>query len=239
MMARFRSLRWRLTFLYLGLLAMLLLLGGVAQYFAAREVLFRTNADALTSEYNSDLLAFRKQIATRPATAIRALLLSQQFARQLASGHTSAAIFGPDGGLVISSSANITPDVVPPTLPTQDYLNALRSQPKPYYLATASDGSVHLAVLNVLRNGTRALGVVQLSIPTASIDQALSDEDLPKQAAVHPLHRKRGLELRRSDQLFLDQDLADRLARSHTRAHGVSQVSKRSERIVAVNRRTP
>jgi len=174
MMARFRSLRWRLTFLYLGLLAMLLLLGGVAQYFAAREVLFRTNADALTSEYNSDLLAFRKQIATRPATAIRALLLSQQFARQLASGHTSAAIFGPDGGLVISSSANITPDVVPPTLPTQDYLNALRSQPKPYYLATASDGSVHLAVLNVLRNGTRALGVVQLSIPTASIDQALS-----------------------------------------------------------------
>ena len=150
MRARFRSLRWRLTFLYLGLLAILLLLGGVAQYFAAREVLYRTNADALTSEYNSDLLAFRRQIATRPATAIRALLLSQQFARQLASGHTSAAIFGPDGGLVISSSANITPDVLPPTLPTQDYLNAIQSKPKPYYVATAPDGSVHLVVLNVL-----------------------------------------------------------------------------------------
>ena len=42
-MARFRSLRWRLTFLYLGLLAVLLLAGGIAQYFAAREVLFRSN----------------------------------------------------------------------------------------------------------------------------------------------------------------------------------------------------
>ena len=48
-MSRFRSLRWRLTFLYLGLLAVLLLAGGVAQYFAAREVLFRTNADVLWS----------------------------------------------------------------------------------------------------------------------------------------------------------------------------------------------
>src|SRR5438309_168207 len=42
-MSRFRSLRWRLTFVYLGLLAVLLLAAGVAQYFAAREVLFPTS----------------------------------------------------------------------------------------------------------------------------------------------------------------------------------------------------
>jgi len=172
-MSRFRSLRWRLTFLYLGLLSVLLLAGGVAQYFAAREVLFRTNADALSSEYSADLLAFRRQIGTRPASTIRALMLSHQFALELASGHTSAAIFDANGGLVASVPAGITPDQQPPTLTTTEYLNAVRTKPKPYYLATATDGSTHLAVLNIIRAGSRPLGVVQLSIPTAVIDQTL------------------------------------------------------------------
>jgi two-component system OmpR family sensor kinase len=173
-MGRFRSLRWRLTLLYLGLLAVLLLIGGVAQYFAAREVLLRTNADALSSEYNSDLAAFRRQIASRPAATARALLLSRQFALQLASGHTSAAIFGLDGGLLTSAPASITPELLPPTLSTQEYLAALRSKPSSYYISSATDGSTHLVVLNQIRNGTRTLGLVQLSIPTSAIDQALS-----------------------------------------------------------------
>src|SRR5213595_343774 len=70
-MARFRSLRWRLTAFYLGLLAVLLLVGGFAQNFAAREVLFRTNAQVLTSEYAAVLTAFRKQNVNRPAAALR------------------------------------------------------------------------------------------------------------------------------------------------------------------------
>jgi two-component system, OmpR family, sensor kinase len=174
-MSRFRSLRWRLTFLYLGLLSVLLLVGGVAQYFAAREVLFRTNAEALSSEYAADLLAFRRQIGTtaRPATALRALMLSKQFATELASGHTSAAIFDLNGGEVQAVSAAITPDQPAPTLTTTDYLNAIRTKPRAYYLATASDGSTHLAVLNVVRVGSKPVGVVQLSIPTAVIDQTL------------------------------------------------------------------
>jgi len=174
-MARFRSLRWRLTFLYLGLLSVLLLAGSVAQYFAAREVLFRTNAEALSSEYAADLVAFRRQIGTttRPAAALRALMLSAQFAKELASGHTSAAIFDANGGQVQAVSAGITSDQPPPTLTTTDYLNALRTKPKAYYLATASDGSTHLVVLNVVRVGSKAVGVVQLSIPTAVIDQTL------------------------------------------------------------------
>ena len=178
-MARFRSLRWRLTFLYLGLLAVLLVIGGVAQYFAAREVLLRTNADTLSSEYTADLAAFRRQIASRPVTAPRLVLLSHQFAVQLASGHTSAAIIGPDGGLITSQASSLTPELTPPTLPVQDYLDALRSKPKPYYVATASDGSTHLVVLNVLKNGIRPVGVVQLSIPTSAVDQALrADREL-------------------------------------------------------------
>jgi two-component system, OmpR family, sensor kinase len=52
-------------------------------------------------------------------------------------------------------------------------LNAIRPKPKAYYLATSSDGSTHLAVLNVVRVGSKPVGVVQLSIPTAVIDQTL------------------------------------------------------------------
>jgi two-component system OmpR family sensor kinase len=172
-MSRFRSLRWRLTFLYLGLLSVLLLAGGVAQYFAAREVLLRTNADALTSEYKADLQAFRKQIGTRPAAAIRALMLSKQFAMELASGHTSAAIFDPNGGFAASAAATTTPDQSPPYLSTEQYLYAALGKPKAYYLASSSDGATHLVVLNVVRNGTKAVAIVQLSVPTDAIDRAL------------------------------------------------------------------
>ena len=65
-MARFRSLRWRLTAFYLALLAVLLLVGAFAQYFAAREVLFRTNAQVLTSEYAADIAASEMKIVSLP-----------------------------------------------------------------------------------------------------------------------------------------------------------------------------
>jgi two-component system, OmpR family, sensor kinase len=181
-MARFRSLRWRLTFLYLGLLAVLLLAGGVAQYFAAREVLFRTNADVLVSEYNAVFTAFRKQNASRPATAIRALILSQAFSNELSSRRTSAAIFDLNGGRVAAAPATLATSTEGPTLTTQDYLNALQGKRKAYYLATAGDGSAnYLVVLNVIRNGTRAVGLAQLAIPTDDIDLTLS---LDRQVAV-------------------------------------------------------
>jgi two-component system, OmpR family, sensor kinase len=178
MLSRFRSLRWRLTLFYLGLLGALLLLGGVAQYFAAREVLFRTNADVLTSEYKAVLTAFRRQNAGRPATALRALVLSRNFSAELASRHTTAAIFDLNGGRVAWTGSALTPNQEPPTLTTQEYLDAARSRPKPYYLAQASDGTTSLAVLSVISNGSRPLAIAQLSIPTDEIDQALRADRL-------------------------------------------------------------
>ena len=172
-MSRFRSLRWRLTFLYLGLLAVLLLAGGVAQYFAAREVLFRTNADVLASEYSAVFAAFRKANASRPAAALRALILSQQFTNELRSRNTSAAVFDLNGGQVALTPASLGTEQVP-TLTTQAYIDAARSKPMAYYLATGSDGTTnYLVVLNVVRNGTRPLAVAQLAIPTSEIDQTL------------------------------------------------------------------
>jgi two-component system OmpR family sensor kinase len=168
-----------LTFLYLGLLAALLLVGGVAQYFAAREVLFRTNADALRSEYNADLTAFRREIAARPAGTGRPGLLSAAFARQLASGRTSSAIIGLDGTPIAEANSSLSPDLFPPALPGHDYLSALSAGPKPYYLGVAGDGSTHLVELNVLRSGSKPIAIVQLSIPTSAIDSALhADREL-------------------------------------------------------------
>jgi two-component system OmpR family sensor kinase len=172
-MSRFRSLRWRLTFLYLGLLAVLLLAAGVAQYFAAREVLFRTNADVLVSEYNAVFTTFRKQNASRPATALRALILSQAFSLELSSRRTSATIIDVNGGWVTSSPATLFPSSDPPSLTTQEYRNAVLRTPKPYYVATAADGSTYLVVLNVIRNANRPIGLAQLAIPTSEIDQTL------------------------------------------------------------------
>ncbi|MEO6797233.1 MAG: HAMP domain-containing sensor histidine kinase [Candidatus Dormibacter sp.] len=173
--SRFRSLRWRLTGLYVGLLLVLLLLLGVAQYLAAREVLLRSNADVLISEYTAVAQAFRRQVATRPGvTPIRALLLSQQFATELRSRRVSAAIFDLNGGLVAAAPATLTPAGTPPTLRTQDYLQAIRQKPQPYYLGSTLDGSPpYLVVLNVIRNGTRPVGVAQLAIPTDDIDRTL------------------------------------------------------------------
>ncbi|HEY8735587.1 MAG TPA: HAMP domain-containing sensor histidine kinase [Candidatus Dormibacteraeota bacterium] len=173
---RLRSLRWRLTTFYVGLLSVLLLLGGVAQYFAAREVLFRSNADVLISEYTAVAQAFRKQLATRPAgtpTPIRALLLSQQFATELRSRRISAAIFDTNGGQLAAAPSTLGTGGTP-TLRTADYLDALRGTPKPYYVASTLDNSTsYLVVLNVIKNGTRSIGLAQLAIPTDDIDRTL------------------------------------------------------------------
>ena len=173
---RFRSLRWRLTTFYVGLLLILLLLGGVAQYFAAREVLFRSNAEVLVSEYTAVAQAFRRQVATRPAgapTPIRALLLSQQFATELRSRRISAAIFDTNGGQLVTAPSTLGTGGTP-TLRTADYLDAVRRNPQAYYVASTLDTSTsYLVVLNVIKNGTRVIGLAQLAIPTDDIDRTL------------------------------------------------------------------
>src|SRR3989440_11151631 len=180
-MARFRSLRWRLTFLYLALLAVLLLAGGVAQYFAARGAFFRSNAAVLVGEYTAVFPALKNQPASRTATVVRTLILSQTFSDERRSRRTSAAIIGPNGGLIAFTPATLatSPDV--PSLTTKDYRTAALDKPKAYYIATAADGSTSLVVLNVIRNGTKAIAVVQLSFATDDIDRTLS---LDRQVAV-------------------------------------------------------
>src|ERR687887_2577217 len=78
------SLRWRLTLLYLGLLLVLLTLLGVGQYFAVREVIYRSNATVLAAQYRTVATLFRRQHPGR--------LLPQQFAMQMASAQVAAVV---------------------------------------------------------------------------------------------------------------------------------------------------
>lgn len=189
-MLRLRSLRWRLTAFYLVMLSGLLLLLGVAQYFAIREVLLRSNADVLSNDYGAILKAYKLQqqaVVTRnlpntaatPRPTIQRLLLSEQFAKALASTRISAAIIGPSGQPIAWAPATSTPDQQPLSLSTDQYITALRGQPRPYYLAPQGDPpTTYLAVLIPIRpgSGARAIGLAQLSIPTEGIEQTLRQD---------------------------------------------------------------
>lgn len=171
-MSRFRSLRWRLTFLYLGLLAILLVLLGVGQYFAAREVLYRSNADVVANDYQAVLAAFRREIANRPG--LSRLQMLEQFAQELKSRRISAAIFDLSGLPVALAPATFAAREDIPYLPSTDYLAAIRRKPQTYYLAAAGNPpTTHLVVLSVVRLGTKAVGLAQLSLPTDDIDVTL------------------------------------------------------------------
>jgi len=178
-MSRFRSLRWRLTFVYLGLLSVLLLLLGVGQYFAAREVLFRSNADVLTNDYKALQQAFVRQRAALK-TPLRGQALLDAFAKELASQQISAAVFDMSGGVVAFAPATLTPDQPVVSLDKSAYVDALsQGRVRTYYLTTTGDPpQANLAVLNLIRLGGRPLGVAQLSLPTADIDRTLAFDRL-------------------------------------------------------------
>ncbi|HYM49071.1 MAG TPA: ATP-binding protein [Candidatus Limnocylindrales bacterium] len=184
LLARFRSLRWRLTFLYLALLSVLLLLLGVGQYFVAREVLFRSNADVLANDYKAVATTFlRAQLAARPralpltaaasATRTRQVLIA--LARELSSRQISAAIYDVDGAYVTFQPSSLAPDTPAIALAPSDYVAAIRRGPRPYYMVSAGDPpATYLTVLRVIQPGARPIGIAQLSVSTADIDRTLA-----------------------------------------------------------------
>src|SRR5207237_3994627 len=76
-------------------------------------------------------------------------------------------------GRVAQARATLSATAAVPTRTAQQYLDAVSGWPNSYYIATSGAGSTHLLVLNLIRNGTKALGLAQLSIPTDEIDQTL------------------------------------------------------------------
>jgi two-component system OmpR family sensor kinase len=81
--------------------------------------------------------------------------------------------------LIAYAPANLATSPDAPSLTTQEYRSAASNHPRPYYIATAADGSTSLVVLNVIRNGARPIALAQLSIATDDIDRTLSlDRDV-------------------------------------------------------------
>jgi hypothetical protein len=182
------SLRTRLSLLTVGLLLVLLVAGGIFQYFALGQYLFRDEAQVLQQRYTQTIrdLTVRGractaagQLASGAALGAGAKLVPPVVAGHItttaadcivraASGTLVTAVLIDDGGGVVASA----PDgVSPPTLALADYSSATQGKTRPYYL-TGSGSDESLVVLHSLgtRNG-RNLGVVQLSESTSALRQ--------------------------------------------------------------------
>jgi len=97
-MARLRSLRWRLTFLYLALLAVLLLAGGIAQYCRRARGPLPKQCRRAGQRVQRVFARSRNKNANRTATRRASAHLSPTFSDELRSRRTSAAIIVPMEG---------------------------------------------------------------------------------------------------------------------------------------------
>ncbi len=182
------SLRTRLSLLSVGLLLVLLVVGGIFQYFALGQYLFRDEAQVLQQRYTQTIrdLTIRGractaagQLASGAALGAAAKLVPPVSGGHIttaaadcivraASGTLVTAVLIDDGGGVVASA----PDgASPPTLALADYSSATQGKTRPYYL-TGSGSNESLIVLHSLgtRNG-RSLGVVQLSESASGLRQ--------------------------------------------------------------------
>ena len=199
-LTRFHSLRWRLTFLYLGLLSVLLVLLGGGQYLAARELLFRSNADVLANDYRAISTSFLKtRLAalnrlTPPSPAARLQQTLTAFAQELRSRQISAGVFDLNGSYLTFQPATLAPDTPAIVLPPSDYVAAVEQGPRRYYLTSAGDPpATYLTSLEVIHNGTRPIAIAQLSIPTADIDRTLAfDREIAETTEMITMHEGRG-----------------------------------------------
>jgi two-component system OmpR family sensor kinase len=182
------SLRTRLSLLTVGLLLALLVAGGIFQYLALGQYLFRDEAQVLQQRYAQAIreLAVRGractaagQLASGAALGIGARVVPPVVGGHIttaaadcivraASGTLVTAVLIDDSGGVEASAPE---GVSPPTLALADYSSAIAGRTRPYYVS-GSGADESLVVLHSLgtRNG-RKLGVVQLSESTTVLRQ--------------------------------------------------------------------
>lgn len=211
----FASLRWRLTFLYVALLAGLLALLGTVQFLALRQSLIQADVELLHQDFataydpvvrqtrptptptptprptvtprpsgvgasgSPSPSATPKPPAPPPGAALRAALLSQAFATELASKRISILLLNADGGF----RAKAPEDREIPTLPVGEYLRAVAGRAQPHYLVASESrpGHTYLVVLERLPRPrqlglTGVVGLAQLSIPTDETELVLAHD---------------------------------------------------------------
>ncbi|HXA42189.1 MAG TPA: HAMP domain-containing sensor histidine kinase [Candidatus Solibacter sp.] len=187
------SLRTRLSVLTIGLLLALLVAGGIFQYFALGQYLFRDGAQALGQRYDQTLrdLALRGRacaaagqlasgtgagatagtVGSRPSPLISGGQVTPAAAdcivRAAGGPLVTAAVIDAGGGVISSAPDGASP----PTLAAADYAGALNGRANSYYLVGGGSDE-QLVVLRVLGSRVgRRLGVVQLSESTSALRQ--------------------------------------------------------------------
>ncbi len=172
----FSSLRWRLTFLYVGLLAGLLVLLGGIQYVALREALIRGDVDLLRNDFNDSYDLFEKiqappaptpsaRSSPRPSAAptprpsatptippVRAGKLSQEFADEVATRRISVRLFDAKGHLKFEAplARDLPGGTERPSIPLlafADYERGLHCQAQDHYLASNPRSTSFIVVL--------------------------------------------------------------------------------------------
>lgn len=176
-------IRWRLTLISLGLFTVLLSGLGIIILITAEQALLSNQATALRNEGRLVVKGIKNHpflLLDPPgppagpfpsALKLPASILTQR----LTSGITGATILSPDGTVLIPS--NDFPLAPPPvTLPREQIRQemATNTHGGDYLLPRDAQGKRQIVVLMPLVNGYHTVAILQLSTPTAPIDQFIT-----------------------------------------------------------------
>ena len=175
-----RSLRWRLTLAYVGLLAVLLAALGAYQYVTLRESLIANRASALQDDFNTARAVLVRAATRAPALRNRALCSTAPLTLARAVAATVAQVSGHTVGVVVYGPALGVAAAAPPAadLPRLDSAHlgeaiaGGRSAPQ---IVGAPSGD-QLVVGFPITGPSRVCGVAQLSAPMSSISGVLADD---------------------------------------------------------------
>ncbi len=178
-------LRIRLTFLYMGLLALLLSLLETFLYWDTRRFLIQTTATRLRAQAKPVIERWLysdgapPSIPPLPTNAAHLAQIAAPLARDLTSRDTAALVLARDGTPL--AEGRLLPEEPSPPPPIPHLLRrALSGENEITYITTA-DGQRTLIILIPLRatpGSTEILGVVQISTSLAPVEQILARQRL-------------------------------------------------------------
>ena len=169
------SLRWRLTLLFVGLLAVILLLAGGAEYLAVRQSLVQNRAQSLRTDFTIAERLLRHADALRRARGAPPLSLrvvATAFTRAGAAAGISTVLFAPDLRMLAEVPGRGAGAGAPPILPTRTLAAAAAGHASGPTLLGAGAGAQLTVAFPFRRAGPRA-AVVQLSLPARAMEADL------------------------------------------------------------------
>jgi two-component system OmpR family sensor kinase len=183
LLTRHVPIRWRLTLISLGVLTLLLVVLSVVISLLAEQALLANEVNVLHNEAHLAVTGIKgrafdlARISEPPPgpPPPNFLVTAADLAHRLASPSTNAAILAPDGSILIpansflftSGAVTLSPTTVQQTLAHDEDGMA-------YVLARDAHGDRQIIVLIPLISNYHTVGILQMSTPTAPIDNFLT-----------------------------------------------------------------